>query len=107
MEIKVFCNCQAKFKFDIEPVNGRMPVPVKCPVCGQDATENANVAIAQKLAETQAAAPVAIPAPVVAAPRVVVPTATAAPVARVAVAAPTAHVRAPVPVIGEAHAPIP
>src|SRR5689334_11011567 len=58
MEIKVFCNCGAKFKFDAQPVRGRMTATVNCPVCGADATELANQAIAEKVAN--APAPVAI-----------------------------------------------
>lgn len=50
--IKVECQCGARFAFDVEPVEGRMPVAVFCPVCGADATERAN----QVLAETEAAA---------------------------------------------------
>jgi len=26
MEIKIECGCGTRFKFDVEPVNGRMPV---------------------------------------------------------------------------------
>lgn len=52
MEIKVLCNCGSKFKFEIEPVNGRMPTAIACPVCGADATEAANMVIAQNLAST-------------------------------------------------------
>ena len=62
MDVKVLCQCGAKFQFPIEPVDGRMPVPVKCPVCGVDATEAANAVIAQKLAASAPAAPAAIPA---------------------------------------------
>src|SRR5207302_8451910 len=42
MEIKVQCPCGSKYKFDIEPVNGRMPMPVNCPSCGADGTDLAN-----------------------------------------------------------------
>ena len=31
MEIKIQCGCGTKYKFDIEPVNGRMPVLVCAP----------------------------------------------------------------------------
>ncbi|MSU59255.1 MAG: hypothetical protein EXS35_13990 [Pedosphaera sp.] len=51
MEIKILCACGAKFKFDVEPVNGQMPWAVKCPVCGADGTAQAN-AILQALAGT-------------------------------------------------------
>ncbi|MGO9705366.1 MAG: PQQ-binding-like beta-propeller repeat protein [Limisphaerales bacterium] len=59
MEVKVQCGCGTRFAFDIEPVNGRMPVRVNCPGCGADGTDLANEAIRQKLAATVAAAPVA------------------------------------------------
>jgi hypothetical protein len=52
MEIKVLCDCGTKFKFDVEPVNGRMPAPVFCPACSADATAKANAFI-------QSAAPAA------------------------------------------------
>jgi hypothetical protein len=42
MEIKVQCDCGLRFKFDVEPVQGRMPTAVSCPECGTDATEAAN-----------------------------------------------------------------
>ena len=45
MLIKVTCPCSARFEFEVEPVNGRMPVALACPKCGADATELANAAI--------------------------------------------------------------
>jgi hypothetical protein len=42
MELKVVCNCGQKYKFDVEPVNQRMPFNVQCPVCGLDGTHLAN-----------------------------------------------------------------
>lgn len=60
MDVKVYCPCGAKFLFEIEPVGGRMPAPVKCPVCAADATELANKIIAEKLASVT---PLAAPAP--------------------------------------------
>ena len=56
MEIKVQCDCGQKFKFDAEPVNGRMPWEVNCPVCGLSGTDKANWIIAH-------AAPASISAP--------------------------------------------
>lgn len=47
--VKVQCACGQKFAFDVEPVNGRMPQPVKCPVCGADGTAAANEIIARTL----------------------------------------------------------
>lgn len=52
--IKVQCGCGQKYAFDAEPVEGRMPYQVACPVCGADGTAAANEIITQK---TQAAAP--------------------------------------------------
>ena len=46
MEIKIQCDCGQKFKFDAEPVNGRMPWEVNCPVCGASGTDKANWVIA-------------------------------------------------------------
>jgi uncharacterized protein YxjI len=49
MEIKIQCGCGTKYKFDVEPVHGRMPVPVTCPGCGADGTTDANQILAQKV----------------------------------------------------------
>src|SRR5215831_825189 len=54
MEIKILCECGTKFKFDVEPVNGRMPAPVNCPACGADATPQANSVIESTAAEAPA-----------------------------------------------------
>ena len=48
MELKVVCNCGQKYKFDVEPVNGRMPFTVQCPACGVDGTAAANTLLNQK-----------------------------------------------------------
>ena len=66
MELKIYCPCGAKYKFDVEPVDGRMPFTVKCPVCGVDGTEAANATLLQSAATVEAAplAPVPAPAPV-------------------------------------------
>lgn len=45
--IKIQCGCGQKYAFDVEPVNGRMPAPVACPICGADGTAAANQVIAQ------------------------------------------------------------
>ncbi len=62
MELKVVCNCGQKYAFDVEPVNGRMPVAVNCPACGVDGTPAANNILAQMfpnpLPPMAAAAPV-------------------------------------------------
>jgi hypothetical protein len=49
MEVRVACPCEQTYAFDVEPVNGRMPVPVNCPACGADGTNLANEAIRQTL----------------------------------------------------------
>ncbi len=67
MEIKIVCDCGTKFKFDVEPVHGRMPAPVTCPECGADATSQANSIIQSALgsvASVPAVAPAPTPAPV-------------------------------------------
>ncbi|HEY3912844.1 MAG TPA: hypothetical protein VGN61_00040 [Verrucomicrobiae bacterium] len=46
MTIKVQCPCGAKYSFEVEPVEGRMPYAVSCPVCNADGTEQANEVIA-------------------------------------------------------------
>lgn len=66
MEIKVECVCGQRFKFDIEPVNGRMPHSVNCPACGADGTESANLSIQQtQMNSPTAAAPEASLVPAV------------------------------------------
>src|SRR3954464_5875834 len=85
MNIKGLCPCGAQFRFEVEPVRGRMPAPVQCPTCGADATELADVAIAQQIAA--APAPVAIIASSMQAPTTSIAP-PAIPTARVAVAAP-------------------
>jgi len=61
MEIKIDCQCGTRFSFDVEPVNGRMPVGIGCPSCQTDATGTANAIIAQQFG--QVAPPPAPPAP--------------------------------------------
>lgn len=50
MEIKIQCDCGTKFKFDVDPVHGRMPMPVACPACASDRTAAANEFISQNAA---------------------------------------------------------
>jgi hypothetical protein len=50
MEIKIVCACGTKFKFEVEPVHARMPMPVNCPGCGANATAQANAIIEANLA---------------------------------------------------------
>lgn len=48
--MKINCSCGQNYAFEVEPIAGRMPGPVKCPACGADGTEAANAVIAQTLA---------------------------------------------------------
>ena len=80
MELKVICYCGQKYKFDVEPVDGRMPFTVNCPVCNVDGTPLAN----QLLREQVSGIPQ--PAPIVAAP-LVAPLPTPAPIAPAPMAA--------------------
>lgn len=64
MEIKILCPCGVKFKFDVEPVNGASPGPVRCPGCGSDSTEAVNGQIGERLAGAMTRISVAAPAPV-------------------------------------------
>ncbi|MGA2801645.1 MAG: hypothetical protein ABSE97_04645 [Verrucomicrobiota bacterium] len=43
--IKIICDCGQKYAFDVQPVDGRMPVAVNCPVCRRDGTAAANESI--------------------------------------------------------------
>jgi uncharacterized protein YxjI len=61
MEIKIQCDCGTKFKFDVEPVHGRMPMAVACPECARDRTSDANQFIAQNPAEITASVTHAVP----------------------------------------------
>jgi hypothetical protein len=83
MEIKIFCACGSKYKFDVEPLNGKLPGPVKCPVCGADGTEKGNAIIAQNLmAPPPAAAPppaISIPVQPAGVPRIAIPSMADAP----------------------------
>lgn len=67
MELKVVCGCGQKYKFDVEPVNGRMPMSVACPVCGVDGTESANSILSQNFPAPPPPIPVARVVPVAAA----------------------------------------
>lgn len=107
MEIKLQCNCGTKFKFEFEPVDGRVPFAVTCPTCKADATEFANAHVAQQLgavAPQVAAEPVAAdagrpklriggashaPAPAVAEPALAMAAPVAAPAPRPAPIMPT------------------
>jgi len=75
MEIKIQCDCGARYAFDVDPVNGRMPVPVQCPSCGADGTAAANEFIAR---QSPAAAPPPPPQPGVRLRTVATPASTSA-----------------------------
>jgi hypothetical protein len=47
--VKIFCVCGQKYAFDVHPHEGRMPVPVACPACQRDGTDEANRIIARVL----------------------------------------------------------
>lgn len=49
LTIKIFCLCGQKYAFEVHPRAGRMPVPVACPVCERDGTDEANRIISQQL----------------------------------------------------------
>jgi hypothetical protein len=49
--IKIICVCGQKYAFNVYPVNGQMPAPIQCPVCGMDGTAVANEAITRALAQ--------------------------------------------------------
>lgn len=61
--VGIQCSCGHPYEFEIEPVAGRMPNAVACPVCGVDGTDAANASIAQTLAQRAAAPPWSPPAP--------------------------------------------
>ena len=57
--IKIQCACGQRYAFDIEPVNGQMPMEIACPGCGVDGTAAANAIIAQSGAVPAAPPPTA------------------------------------------------
>jgi hypothetical protein len=63
MDIKVLCPCGTKYQFPVEPVNGGLPHPIACPVCGADNTEAGNAAILSGLAAEPAPIPTATALP--------------------------------------------
>ncbi|HEY2330061.1 MAG TPA: hypothetical protein VGI63_09650 [Verrucomicrobiae bacterium] len=48
--VKIVCACGQKYSFDVQPVDGRMPTPVFCPICHHEGTAEANRIIASLLA---------------------------------------------------------
>ncbi len=55
MNIKIECACGTKYGFEVEPVQGRMPVSIQCPHCKADGTESANLIIQAELGSPQRA----------------------------------------------------
>jgi len=110
LELKIQCDCGQKYKFDVEPVSGRMPFTVQCPVCKLDGTAKANeklhhLASAQPMRITLSgagAAPAAAPAAVAPGPPMPPPL-PQAPRVRLSGAA---HAAAPAPVPATAPAPV-
>ncbi|MDR3457276.1 MAG: hypothetical protein P4N60_07510 [Verrucomicrobiae bacterium] len=51
--IKIQCGCGQRYAFNVEPICGRMPSQIACPVCGSDGTIAANEVIAYDLAARQ------------------------------------------------------
>jgi hypothetical protein len=47
--IEIHCVCGQKYTFEVEPIGDKMPVPVSCPMCHRDGTEQANEIIAEML----------------------------------------------------------
>jgi len=60
--VKIVCSCGQKYAFDVYPLNGRMPLPIKCPVCGVDSTAVADEIIALALKAPSPATPPPPPA---------------------------------------------
>ena len=52
VEIKIHCDCGTKYKFEVEPLKGRMPQRVFCPGCGFEGTGEANQRLHEKLPAT-------------------------------------------------------
>jgi hypothetical protein len=49
LSIKVYCVCGQKYAFEVQPQAGKMPVPVACPTCERDGTDDANKIISKTL----------------------------------------------------------
>jgi hypothetical protein len=48
MEVTVNCSCGARYDFDVELVDGKMPVEISCTECGADITELASEYVQQQ-----------------------------------------------------------
>lgn len=49
IEVKIQCDCGTRYKFEVAPLNGRMPQKVSCPGCGVDGTPAANAVLREKI----------------------------------------------------------
>ena len=112
IELKVYCDCGQKYKFDVEPVNGRMPFTVACPICKRDGTAKANemlqqMSVFKPIGAEPSAPPTSItiappPVPIHAtAPTPVAPASISAPPPPPSAAAPRLRINASTP--AEAH----
>jgi len=106
-EIKVECDCGQRYKFEVEPVNGRMPFQINCPSCGLDGTEKANAVLRQSAVPPAPLAPVAIAAAPVAAPLTAAPPPVPAGPPRLRINPTASHAAAPAAVAETASAPAP
>jgi hypothetical protein len=61
--VKIVCSCGQKYAFDVYPLNGRMPSPIQCPVCGVDSTTIADEIIALALKAPSPPSPAIPPSP--------------------------------------------
>ena len=61
--VKIICSCGQKYAFDVYPLNGCMPSPIKCPVCGVDSTTVADEIIALALKAPSLPSPSTPPPP--------------------------------------------
>jgi hypothetical protein len=105
-EIKVECDCGQRYKFEVQPVNGRMPYPITCPVCGLDGTAKANTLL-QQMASAPPPAPViptAMAAPASVAPA---PASSGSNPVFTLISAPEGAAPAPAPLVAHATAPAP
>lgn len=68
MQLKILCGCGTKYKFDVEPVNGRMPFRVQCPSCGADGTMDADLTLAKEFPSGSQPSAAPFPAPAAPAP---------------------------------------
>lgn len=62
-EIKIQCDCGTKYKFEVEPLQGRMPQRVFCPGCGFEGTGAANEQLQLKCPAARTVAPKTTPIP--------------------------------------------